>query len=254
MRAYVPRFPFSVDPLISEAKHRARRRRLSIAVGVATTAAVAVTLSQQPNGAPPSSVSAASGSASKQLGRTENQARLERGGPVKLLPGRVTTDALGMPATLEVSHHWYGEQGPGLLRLAKSLAGPGLEVSLSSGGIEVQALDSPLAGTARRLETLPGIRIHDVSPIRLGRDSGRRYRFYLSHLQPLGPGDNVGRGKHEEVILLGVGRRTIVIKKEPNLLAPAYLRRAFRFFNAAKSPYATAAEVERVIQSLRFHP
>ena len=236
MTVGVPRWPFSVDPLIPEAKRRARRRRLLLAAVVATAAAVAVTLYQQPNGTPPSSVSAASASPSKQL---ENQARLATGDPVKLLPGRVSTDALGMPASFEVFDHWYGWQGPGILRLGKFLSSGGYEVSLDEpGGIEVNALDSPLARSVRTLETAAGIRIQHVSSVRLGGHSGRRYRFSLNHLLPLGQGFNIGPQEHD-VIFLGVGQRTIVIRK--------------MVLGAIVASYPQALrEAERVIQSFQF--
>jgi hypothetical protein len=122
-------------------------------------------------------------------------------------------------------------------------------VSLT-GGIEVDTLDSPLARTARRLETLPGIRIHDVSPIRLGSHSGRRYSFYLNHLLPLGQGINIGPQGHD-VILLGVGHRTLVIKKMPTAVVEANADQSRR--EALATLYATPAEAERVIRSFRFH-
>jgi hypothetical protein len=237
MTVGVWRWPFSVDPLIPEAKRRARQRRLLLAAGVATAAALAVNLSQQPNGAPPSPVSAGSASPSKQL---ENQARLERGGPVRLLPGRVSTDALGIPASFKVFHHWYGEEAPGLLRLAKYLSSGGFEVSLGGGGIEVEILDSPLAQSARRLETGEGIRVHHVSSIRIGGHPGRRYSFRSNHLFELHRGDNIGTGE-QDVILLGVGHRTLVIKN----LHPGIPR-------AIPGHDQERREAERVIQSFQF--
>lgn len=174
-----------------------------------------------------------------------NQALLEKGGPVhrsgyngpvKLLPGRVATDALGMKASFQVFDHWYGEQGPGWLHIGKYLATGGFEVD-SAGGIEVNTLDSPLARTARKLETLPGILMHDVSPVRLGRHSGRRYSFYLNHsLLTFGRCCVFGRREHD-VILLGVGHRTIVIEKMPDY-----------------GNHDDGREIEQVIQSFRVHP
>jgi hypothetical protein len=138
-----------------------------------------------------------------------------------------------MKASFEVFGHWYGEQGPGWLSLGKFLSAGGYEVSLAEpGAIEVNALDFPLAQTVRRLETAPGFRVHNVSPIRLGGHSGRRYSFSLNHLLPLGQGFNLGPQEHD-VILLGVRHRTIVIRK----------------LDTDHEPGVT----ERVIQSFRFH-
>jgi hypothetical protein len=51
MTLRVPRLPFSLDPLMAEAKRRARRRRLLLAVGVVVGGAVAVTLALHSSGA-----------------------------------------------------------------------------------------------------------------------------------------------------------------------------------------------------------
>ena len=205
----------------------------AIALVIAIAGVVAVTLHLRSNDNPPPGVASA------------NQALLEKGGPVRrsccngpvrLLPGRVTTDALGMKASFQVFDHWYGEQEKGRLDLGKSLSTGGYEVDVSYGGIEVNALDSPLARTARKLVTLPGILMHDVSPVRLGRHSGRRYSFYLNHsLLTFGRCCVFGRREHD-VILLGVGHRTLVIEKMPAWGGPDADR-----------------EAEQVIQSFRVH-
>jgi hypothetical protein len=52
MTLRVPHLPFSLDPLIAEARRRARRRRLLFALGVAAGAAVAVTFGLQSGGSP----------------------------------------------------------------------------------------------------------------------------------------------------------------------------------------------------------
>ncbi|MFL5914418.1 MAG: hypothetical protein ACJ752_02095 [Gaiellaceae bacterium] len=152
----------------------------------------------------------------------------------------MSTDALGMPASFEVFHHWYGEQAPGLLRLGKWLGTGGLEVGLDSGGIEVETLDSPLAQSARRLESLPGIRVHHVSSIRIGGHPGRRYSLSSNHLVELHPGDNLGTGEND-VILLGVGHGTLVIKN-----MDAVVPEAFPDHDQERR------EAERVIQSFQF--
>lgn len=52
MTVRVPRLPFSVDPLIAEAKRRTRRRRLLLALGLAAGGAVALTLTLHSGGGP----------------------------------------------------------------------------------------------------------------------------------------------------------------------------------------------------------
>jgi hypothetical protein len=168
-----------------------------------------------------------------------NQALLGTGDPVKLVRGRVSTDpALGITASFEVFDHWFGEQRPGVLFLARHLTTGGYEVSVERGGIEVNTVDLPLARTARRLETVPGIRIHDVSPIRFGRHSGRRYSFYLNHYLTFGRWFGMNAGEHD-INLLGVGHRTLVIRR--------YATVGMAHADQARN------EAERVIQSFRFH-
>jgi hypothetical protein len=175
-----------------------------------------------------------------------NQALLEKGGPVKrsccigpvkLLPGRVSTEALGMKASFEVFDHWFGEQGPGWLTLGKHLSTGGYEVDVPFGGIEVNALDSPLTQTVRILETAPGFRVRDVSPIHLDGYSGRRYSFGLNHLLGFRPGLIIGPYEHD-LILLGVGHRTIFIRNVTNERMADYDQER--------------RESERVIQSFRL--
>jgi hypothetical protein len=185
-------------------------------------------------------ITASKYSASLSRGRASaNQARLEKGGPVKLLPGGVSTDALGTPASFEVFNHWYGEQELGLLRLSKRLTTGGYQVDDFRGGIEIETLDSPLARSVRRLESAAGIRVHHVSAVRIGGHFGRRYSLSSSHPFELRPGNNIGTGERD-VILLGVGQRTLVIKKGG--AAP---------IDAPDDQ--TLRQAERVIQSFRFH-
>jgi hypothetical protein len=247
MTVGLPRLPLWVDPLIAEAKRRARHRRLLVggAVLAAVVAGLALTLGL-PGGSSggPGSASAGFNSASLSGQRASaNQARLERGGPVKLLPGRVSTDALGTNASFEVFDHWYGWQEPGILRLARHLATGGYEVSLDTGGIEVNALDFPLARSVRKLETTAGIRVHDVSSVRLGGHSGRRYSFSSDHGLMFRPGVQLSAAEHD-VILLGVGHRTLVIRK---------MDAAVRALRLSPDHDQTLREAERVIQSFRFH-
>ena len=244
MTVRVPRLPFSVDPLIAEAKKRARQRRLLIALAVLLLAGMTAGLTsafRSPGGGSPNGGGLAS--AHYPQGRAgANQARLERGGPVKLLAGPVSTSALGTKASFEVFDHWYGEQKPGLLRLARYLTTGGYEVSLDTGGIEVNALDSPLAQSVRRLETAPGIRVHRVSSVRVGGHSGRRYSFSLNHFLTFRSGAQISAEEHD-VILLGVGHGTLVIRN---------MEAAVRALRLRPDYDQERREAERVIQSFQF--
>jgi hypothetical protein len=162
---------------------------------------------------------------------------LQEGRVVKLTPGLVTVNQFfEMAVAFTVSDvGWYGYQGPGVLVLGKGLSPRALGVSLASGGIAVTALDSPLAPAARGLETAPGIRVHDVSPVRIGGYSGRRYSLVLN--EPVSLHEELGVGLQPgepDVILLGVRpHRTLVIQR--------------RFDEDSERP-----EIERLITSFRF--
>jgi hypothetical protein len=168
-------------------------------------------------------------------GELELSAELQNGRVVKLTPGRVTVNQFfEMAVAFTVPDGWYGYQGPGILVLGKGLSPEALGVSLASGGIAVNALDSPLAPAARRLETAAGIRVHNVSPVRIGGYPGRRYSLRLN--EPVlheGLGVVLQPGE-PDVILLGVrDNRTLVIQR--------------RFDEDAERP-----EIERVITSFAF--
>jgi len=159
---------------------------------------------------------------------------LQKGRVVKLTPGRVTVNQFfEMAVAFTVPDGWYGYQGPAVLVLGKGLSPEALGVSLASGGIAVNALASPLAPAARRLETAAGIRVHNVSPVRIGGYPGRRYSLRLN--EPVlheGLGVVLQPGE-PDVILLGVRDRTLVIQR--------------RFDEDAERP-----EIERVITSFAF--
>jgi hypothetical protein len=165
----------------------------------------------------------------------ESSRELQEGRVVKLIPGRVTVDFfVEMAVAFTVPDGWYGYQGPRVLVLGKGLSPEALGVSLVSGGIAVNALDSPLAPAARRLETAAGIRVHNVSPVRIGGYPGRRYSLRLNE-----PVSHEGLGVvlqpgEPDVILLGVrDNRTLVIQRS--------------FDEDAERP-----EIERVITSFAF--
>jgi hypothetical protein len=80
MTARVRRLPFSLDPLIAEAKRRARQRRLLLALGVAAGGAVAVTFALQSGAGPAGAPSPAA---------TGNEGPVLAGGVAPVTGGRV---------------------------------------------------------------------------------------------------------------------------------------------------------------------
>jgi hypothetical protein len=88
MTLRVPHWPFSLDPLMAEAKRRARRRRLLLAVGIAAGACVAAIFALQlgagPGGAP---TGARSGGA--------NAHPILAGGVAPVTGGRVVATVMG---------------------------------------------------------------------------------------------------------------------------------------------------------------
>jgi hypothetical protein len=136
---------------------------------------------------------------------------------VRLMPGRVrTNERFPIAVTFKVPPGWYGSQDKTVFVLGMGIVGD--EVDLVPGGMTVYVLDSELADAARRLEQVKGIRVE--SSVRLGGYIGRRYavrrgdprrdvRVSLRNalgvpgfLHPLDP----------DLILLGVGRKTLVIR------------------------------------------
>jgi hypothetical protein len=134
--------------------------------------------------------------------------------PVRLRPGRVSTDLYSPPVvTFTVPPGWYGSQDETGFVLGMGLVGE--EVDLVPGGITVYVLDSSLADAAKRLAQVKGIRVK--SPVRIGGSLGRRYvrRLGLHRdvtLEDIGaPGVVPPR---PDLILLGKGGgRTLVIRR-----------------------------------------
>jgi hypothetical protein len=161
---------------------------------------------------------------------------LHAGSVVRLIPGRVAVnDFFEMAAVFTVPRGWYGYQGAGFFVLGKSVTPAAVGVNFASGGIVVDARPLSLASAARSLETAAGIRVHNVSAVRIGAYPGRRYSLILN--EPVSLHEELGVGLEPgepDVILLGVRpHRTLVI------------RRAFD--NDQVRP-----EIERVITSFRF--
>jgi hypothetical protein len=89
MTLRVPRLPFSLDPLIAEAKHRARRRRLLLALGVAAGGAVALIFALQ-SGAGPGGAPSPAGS-----GGVASNGPVLAGGVAPVSGGRVVATVTG---------------------------------------------------------------------------------------------------------------------------------------------------------------
>jgi hypothetical protein len=89
MTLRVPRLPFSLDPLIAEAKRRARRRRLLLALGVAAGAAVAVTFALQSGGGPGGAPSPAATAGAGAGGAASNEGPVLAGGVAPVTGGTV---------------------------------------------------------------------------------------------------------------------------------------------------------------------
>jgi hypothetical protein len=88
MTLRVPRLPFSLDPLMAEAKRRARRRRLLLALAGAAAGAVAVTFALQSGARPSAPGGAGSG------GAASNDGPVLAGGVAPVTGGRVVASVL----------------------------------------------------------------------------------------------------------------------------------------------------------------
>jgi hypothetical protein len=133
--------------------------------------------------------------------------------PVRLTPGRVSTDLDSSPVvTFMVPPGWYGYQDEMGFALGMGLVGE--EVDLFPGGITVYVLDSALADAARRLEQVKGIRVK--SPVRIGGSLGRRYAARRPLQRDVGLTDlglPVVVPPSPDLILLSAGRKTLVIQR-----------------------------------------
>ena len=155
----------------------------------------------------------------------ESSARLQSGKLVRLTPGRVTADERRWYfVTFTVPPGWYGHEraaetasfaiGNELSEEAADLPSGG--ISVRSGGISVHVLDISVARAARRLEKEPGLRIFDVSPVRIGGHAGRRYSLALLSDGALSGALGI-RGPvrlyEPEMILLDVPDVTLLIRR-----------------------------------------
>jgi hypothetical protein len=160
----------------------------------------------------------------------ESSARLRSGKLVRLIPGRVTTDERRWYfVTFTVPPGWYGHERVGTPSLTTASFAIGKElseeaadlssggISVRSGGISVHVLDISVARAARRLEKEPGLRIFDVSPVRIGGHAGRRYSLALlsdgALSEALGISGGLVRLYEPEMILLDVPNVTLLIRR-----------------------------------------
>jgi hypothetical protein len=152
----------------------------------------------------------------------ESSAQLQSGQLVRLIPGRVTTDERRWYfVTFTVPPGWYGHERRGSFAIGKVLSGEAVAfssggISVRLGGISVGVLDFSVARAARRLEKVPGLRVHDVSPVRIGGYAGRKYGLVLDAAAPLSDVLGVAgvlRPGEADVILLGLPDVTLLIRR-----------------------------------------
>lgn len=191
------------------------------------------------SGDEPATASAPSATEALTTTQTERDAELEWSAElqtrrvVRLVHARVSTDLKSSPVvTFLAPPGWYGYQDETGFVLGMGIVGD--EVDLVPGGITVYVLDSALTDAARRLEQVKGIQAK--SPIRIGGSLGRTYasRLGLNHDVTL---DDLGVPvvvlPSPELILLGAGRKTLVIQR-------------------AHTTDAARAHVNGVLSSFRF--
>jgi hypothetical protein len=181
----------------------------------------------------PSATEALTTTQTERDGELERSDQLQTGRVVRLIHGRVSTDLHSSPVvTFMAPPGWYGYQDETGFVLGMGLVGE--EVDLVPGGITVYVLDSALADAARRLEQVKGILVK--SPIRIAGSLGRTYASRLGlhrdvTLDDLGAPIVVAPSP--DLILLGAGRKTLVIQR-------------------AHTTDAARAQVNGVLSSFRF--
>ena len=136
---------------------------------------------------------------------------------VRLIPGRVTTNSdFPIVVRFTVPAGWYGYQDRRSFVIGKSRSLPlAAAGNVSLGGIAVGILDHGLPYVLKDLEVTAGIRVRDVSLVRIGGYAGRRFGVVVRRppaREVLGvPGEFLDESD-EQLILLGVGRRTLLIR------------------------------------------
>jgi hypothetical protein len=196
----------------------------------------------EPTASAPSATAAVTTMQTETGAEIESSARLQSGQLVRLIPGRVTTgERRWYFATFMVPPGWYGHERRGGFAIGKELSGEAAAfssggISVPSGGISVGVLDFSVARAARTLEKVPGLRVHDVSPVRIGGYAGRKYGLVLDTAvalyDVLGVAGALQPGELD-VILLGLPDVTLLIR---------------RGFDSDQE----RAEIERVLMSFTF--
>jgi hypothetical protein len=205
-----------------------------IAVGVfAGLDALRSSNGEPPTASAPSATEALTTTQPERDGELEWSAQLETRRVVRLVHGRVSAELFSSPVlTFMVPPGWYGYQDETGFVLGMGVVGD--EVDLVPGGITVYVLDSALADAARRLEQVKGIRAK--SPIRIAGSLGRIYAPRLGLHRDVTLNDlgvPVVVPPSPELILLGAGRKTLIIQR-------------------AHTTEAARAQVNGVLSSFRF--
>jgi hypothetical protein len=145
--------------------------------------------------------------------------QLQTGRVVRLARGRVTTNArFPIIVTFTVPADWYGYQEGASFVIGKTASRPFARArNLTFGGIALDVLDRRLPDLQRELETSPNLRLHHESPIRIGGYSGRQFGLDLRgpHVlrELLGVPGVFLEDPEEQVILLGIGSKTLLVHR-----------------------------------------
>jgi hypothetical protein len=148
--------------------------------------------------------------------------QLQTGRVVRLVPGRVTTnERFPITVTFTVPVGWYGYQDRSGFVIGKTASRPSAHArNVTFGGIALDVLDRRLPDLQRELETSPKLRLHHESPIPIGGYSGRQFGLDLRgpHVlrELLGVPGVFLDDPEEQVILLGVGSKTLLVHRRSN--------------------------------------
>jgi hypothetical protein len=148
--------------------------------------------------------------------------QLQTGRVVRLVPGRVTTnERFPITVTFTVPADWYGYQEGASFVIGKTASRPlAQKRNVTFGGIALDVLDRRLPDLQRELETSPKLRLDHESPIHIGGYSGRRFGLFVRGprvlRELLGVPGVFLNDPEEQVILLGVGSKTLLVHRRSN--------------------------------------